>query len=131
MPLRTNSRFTVLIALSWPSQIGTAVRIRIGSDEFFAIQLSVILKAMPESIPFDRALDFSGKTALVTGSSRGIGAAILTALGRAGAKCIVNYFEDPEGRNRADAQTVAKEIGEHTTLVECDISDAEDVTRMA
>src|SRR4051794_21187656 len=33
MPLRTNSRFTVLIALSCPSQIGTAVNTRIGSRD--------------------------------------------------------------------------------------------------
>jgi len=86
---------------------------------------------MSESNPFEKSLDFSGKIALVTGSSRGIGAGILTALGRCGARCIVNYFEDAEGRNREDALAVAKSIGEHTEVIECDISDAEDVTRMA
>src|SRR5207247_204229 len=30
MPCRMNSRLMVLIAASWPSQIGTAVRMRIG-----------------------------------------------------------------------------------------------------
>src|SRR4029453_3758145 len=30
MPCRLNSRLMVLMALSWPSQIGTAVRMRIG-----------------------------------------------------------------------------------------------------
>jgi len=86
---------------------------------------------MTQSTAFDKALDFSGKTVLVTGSSRGIGAGILAALGRRGARCIVNYFEDPEGRNRADAQAVAKEIGTSAALVSCDISKAHEVAKMA
>jgi len=53
------------------------------------------------------AFDFSGKTALVTGSSRGIGAGILKALGQLGARCAVNYVADAEGRNKADAERVA------------------------
>ena len=51
--------------------------------------------------------DFSGKTVLVTGSSRGIGAGILAAFGRSGARCVINYVADAEGRNRADAEQVA------------------------
>ena len=40
---------------------------------------------------------FPGKVVLVTGSSRGMGAAILEAFARAGATCVLNYFDDPEG----------------------------------
>src|SRR5262245_45064556 len=43
------------------------------------------------------AFDFTGKVALVTGSSRGIGAGLLTALGQLGARCVVNYVADPAG----------------------------------
>jgi enoyl-[acyl-carrier protein] reductase III len=38
--------------------------------------------------------DFSGKTALVTGGSRGVGAAVSIELARCGAHVIVNYRED-------------------------------------
>src|SRR5438874_94513 len=50
---------------------------------------------------------FPGKVVLVTGSSRGMGAAILEAFARAGATCLVNYFDDPEGQNRRDAEETA------------------------
>jgi NAD(P)-dependent dehydrogenase (short-subunit alcohol dehydrogenase family) len=41
--------------------------------------------------------DLRSKVALVTGSSRGIGAGIVSALGARGARCIVNYVADAEG----------------------------------
>jgi 3-oxoacyl-[acyl-carrier protein] reductase len=54
--------------------------------------------------------DFSGKVALVTGSSRGMGAAILEAFGRAEAVCLLHYFDDPSGQNRRDAEATAERI---------------------
>jgi glucose 1-dehydrogenase len=42
-----------------------------------------------------------GKNALVTGSSKGIGRAIATRLGREGANVIVNYNSDPRGAEAA------------------------------
>src|SRR4051794_10075223 len=75
------------------------------------------------------AYDFTGKVALVTGSSRGIGAGIVRALGERGARCVVNFWADPEGRNRADAEAVAASLHE-ALLVECDVSDAAQVRAM-
>src|SRR5436190_16596950 len=73
--------------------------------------------------------DFSGKVALVTGSSRGIGAGIIQALGAGGARCVVNYVADPEGRNKADAEAVASGLRD-AILVEGDVGDAGQVQAM-
>ena len=55
-------------------------------------------------------MDFSGKVVPVTGSSRGIGAGMVRAFAKLGAKCIVNYVADPDGKNQADAEAVAQAI---------------------
>ena len=51
-------------------------------------------------------IDLSGRTALVTGGSRGIGAAIVKAFGAAGAQVAVHY-----GRERGRAEALAAEVG--------------------
>jgi 3-oxoacyl-[acyl-carrier protein] reductase len=69
-----------------------------------------------------------GKTALVTGSSRGIGRAIAVALAQAGAAVVVNYL-----RRAAEAEAVAKEIaelGRPCISVQADVSMAGDVERL-
>jgi 3-oxoacyl-[acyl-carrier protein] reductase len=53
---------------------------------------------------------FPGKVVLVTGSSRGMGAGILEAFAKAGATCILNYFNDAEGLNRRDADDTASRL---------------------
>jgi 3-oxoacyl-[acyl-carrier protein] reductase len=75
------------------------------------------------------ALDFSGKVALVTGSSRGIGAGLVRALSRGGARCVVNYVNDPAGRNGAEAEQVAKEINA-ADIIECNVADHAAVAAM-
>lgn len=74
-------------------------------------------------------LDFSGKVVLVTGSSRGIGAEMIKAFGRRGAKCVVNYIVDPAGQNKTDAESVAKELRE-PLLIECDVTKPDQVESM-
>jgi 3-oxoacyl-[acyl-carrier protein] reductase len=59
-----------------------------------------------------------GKTALVTGGSRGIGRAIAVELGRAGASVVVAYQS-----GRDEAQAVATEIGGRAQ--HCDVSSAD------
>src|ERR1700704_376727 len=74
-------------------------------------------------------LDFAGKVVLVTGSSRGIGAEMIKAFGKRGAKCVVNYVVDPAGQNKADAESVAKELKE-PLVIECDVIKPEQVEAM-
>src|SRR5437667_12661789 len=74
-------------------------------------------------------LDFSGKVVLVTGSSRGIGAAMIKAFGNRGAQCVVNYVVDPAGQNKADAESVAKELND-PLVIECDVTKPEQVESM-
>jgi 3-oxoacyl-[acyl-carrier protein] reductase len=72
--------------------------------------------------------DLNGHTALVTGASRGIGAAIAMALAEAGAAVAVNYRERAD---EADA-VVAKirEFGGRATGIAADVSRAADVAKM-
>src|SRR5439155_1056346 len=74
-------------------------------------------------------LDFSGKVVLITGSSRGIGAEMIKVFGKRGAECVVNYVTDPEGKNKADAQSVGRELKD-PLIIECDVSKPEQVESM-
>ena len=74
-------------------------------------------------------LDFSDKVVLVTGSSRGIGAEMIKAFGKRGAKCVVNYFTDPQGQNKADADAVAKELTD-PLVIDCNVTDPQQVEAM-
>lgn len=65
-------------------------------------------------------MELSGKVAIVTGASRGIGAAIARELGRAGAHVIVNYVRGAEAAEAVAAQIVAE--GGKATAVGADIS---------
>jgi 3-oxoacyl-[acyl-carrier protein] reductase len=77
----------------------------------------------------DDPLNFTDKVVLVTGSSRGIGAEMIKAFGKRGAKCVVNYIADPAGQNKADAETVAKELKD-PLVIECDVTKPEQVEAM-
>src|SRR5437868_14066302 len=74
-------------------------------------------------------LDFTGKVVLVTGSSRGIGAETIKAFGERGAKCVVNYVADPEGKNNADDKNVAQTLAD-PLVIECDVSNPAQVESM-
>jgi 3-oxoacyl-[acyl-carrier protein] reductase len=74
-------------------------------------------------------LDFTGKVVLVTGSSRGIGAEIIHAFGQRGAKCVVNYVDDPQGQNKADAADVARTLAD-PLVIQCDVTKPEQVESM-
>jgi 3-oxoacyl-[acyl-carrier protein] reductase len=76
---------------------------------------------------------FTNKVVLVTGSSRGMGAAILEGFAAAGAACIVNYFADADGHNRRDADATAERLRRHGIPVhvfEADVSKYDSVAAM-
>ncbi len=67
-------------------------------------------------------MDLTGKTALVTGSSSGIGAAIAKELGNCGAKVAIHYRGNSAGANAvADA---IRQAGAACALYQADVSDA-------
>ncbi len=74
-------------------------------------------------------LDFSGKVVLVTGSSRGLGAAMVQAFATRGARVVVNYLADETGENKTDAQNVANDIADALVLA-CDVTKPADVEVM-
>ena len=72
--------------------------------------------------------DLNKRVALVTGSSRGIGAGIAIALARAGADVAVNYRERADAAQEICAQIEA--LGRRAIAVQADVSIAAEVTRM-
>lgn len=72
--------------------------------------------------------DLSNRVAIVTGASRGLGAAIALKLGQAGAKVAVNYHGSPEKAERVAKQIV--DAGGKAFAVKADVRDEADVKRM-
>jgi enoyl-[acyl-carrier protein] reductase III len=71
---------------------------------------------------------FSNKTALITGSGRGIGRAIALYFARHGADVVVNFF-----RNRAPAEETAREIeklGRRALVVKADVGEIEGIGKL-
>ncbi len=64
----------------------------------------------------------NGKTALVTGGSRGIGRAICLRLAKDGARIVLHYH-----RNRAAAEAVANEIGADVRVIHADLGSTSEI----
>jgi NAD(P)-dependent dehydrogenase (short-subunit alcohol dehydrogenase family) len=73
-------------------------------------------------------LDFTGKTALVTGASRGIGAAVARGLAKRGAKVIT--MARTVGALEALDDEVRKDGGIQTTLMAMDLAKLEDLDKI-
>jgi enoyl-[acyl-carrier protein] reductase III len=71
---------------------------------------------------------FQGKTALVTGSGRGIGRAIALRLASEGADVVINFF-----RNRKPAEETAaacEQYGVRAHVIKADVGDLKEIERM-
>ncbi len=69
--------------------------------------------------------DIAGRTALVTGASRGIGRAVAIALAKAGADVVVNYRQSEDEANKVCAKI--KDMGCRSLAVRADVSLSRDV----
>ena len=70
----------------------------------------------------------TGKVAIVTGASKGIGAGIAKGLAAAGASVVVNYAGSKEGADAVVSEIVAKDG--KAVAVQADVAKAEDVARL-
>jgi 3-oxoacyl-[acyl-carrier protein] reductase len=70
----------------------------------------------------------AGKVAVVTGASKGIGAAIAKGLGAAGAAVVVNYASSKDGADQVVAAITAK--GGKAVAIQGDVSKPDDIARL-
>jgi 3-oxoacyl-[acyl-carrier protein] reductase len=79
-------------------------------------------------------IDLTGRTALVTGSSQGIGAEIARLLHRAGARVVINHPDLSGGRVQQDAEALRDELiaarDDSVLVVAADVSDPSAVSVM-
>jgi 3-oxoacyl-[acyl-carrier protein] reductase len=81
---------------------------------------------------YQEALDpmrtLTGKVAIVTGASKGIGAGIAIALSAAGASIVVNYASSREDADRVLAEIA--EVGGNAIAVQANVSEPQEVRRL-
>lgn len=73
-------------------------------------------------------LDLSGKTALISGGARGIGASISRALGTAGAKVVINF--NKSGEKAEKLRDELRSLGFESDIFQADVIDSAQVERL-
>lgn len=76
------------------------------------------------------SIDLTGKTAVVTGGSQGLGASMVQSLSQAGAKVVINYFDDREGVNQKRADELRASIDGDSMIAAADVRDSGTVATM-
>ena len=74
--------------------------------------------------------DLTGKVALVTGSSQGLGAAMARCLSEAGADVAVNYTSNQSLEKAQKVADYIREKGHRAIVIQADVSKEDDVMRM-
>lgn len=75
-------------------------------------------------------INLANKTALVTGSAKGIGAQIIRTLAQAGANVIINYRSEATFEAAKKLETEVREMGVEALVLQCDVSDYDAVGEM-
>jgi enoyl-[acyl-carrier protein] reductase III len=73
-------------------------------------------------------IDLTGRVALITGGSRGIGRACALRLAQAGADVVINYITAQAAADEVAAQIEA--LGANVAVVKADVSEREDIDAM-
>ena len=76
----------------------------------------------------EQYLPLTGKIALITGSSQGIGRATAQRLACSGADIVINYRSNAAAA--AEAKSSIEELGRRCIAIQADVSQEEDVTRL-
>lgn len=78
------------------------------------------------------SIELTGKTAVVTGASQGLGACTARQLHKAGANVVVGYFPDPAGRSREDAEQLVRTMGaDRSMALPADVCQLDQLERLA
>ncbi|SPJ72514.1 related to 3-oxoacyl-[acyl-carrier-protein] reductase [Fusarium torulosum] len=81
-------------------------------------------------MPDFKGLDLTGKTAIVTGASRGIGAAIAIQLGQRGANVVVNYTSDKSKQRAIDVVSKIEEAGSRGTICQASVANVKEIPKI-